>query len=62
MKVRNPKERQRRYFKAKAIKFNRKLNRMGENAVQKENFSNLMIEGQALVTFMSIDSIINGVK
>jgi len=33
MKNRTRAERQQRYFKAKAIKFNHKLNAMGENAV-----------------------------
>jgi len=50
-------ERQRRFFKAKAIKFNRKLSRMGEKAVKPGNHSQLMIEGQALITFAAIDCL-----
>jgi hypothetical protein len=50
-------ERQHRFFKARAIKFQRKLNRLGEKAIEPENFSNLLIEGQALVTFMAADAM-----
>lgn len=49
-------ERQRRFFKAKAIMFNRKLTRKGEKALKRENFSRLMIEGQTLMIFMAMDS------
>jgi len=50
-------ERQQRFFKARAIKFNRKLNRMGEKVLAPANFSKMMIEGQTLITFMWIDSL-----
>ena len=50
-------ERQRRFFKARAIKFNRKLARMGEKALDPNMFSKLMIEGDALMVFMAMDSL-----
>uniref|UniRef100_A0A6M3KMT1 Uncharacterized protein n=1 Tax=viral metagenome TaxID=1070528 RepID=A0A6M3KMT1_9ZZZZ len=50
-------ERQHRYFKAKAIKWQRKLNRLGERALEPDKFSKLMIEGQSLLTFITIDAI-----
>jgi hypothetical protein len=50
-------ERQERYFKARAIKFNRKLDAMGEAAIEPENFSRLMIEGKALLLFMTLDAM-----
>ena len=48
-------ERQRRFFKARAIKFNRNLVRMGEKALEPNTFSRLMIKGNALMVFMAID-------
>jgi len=56
-KIRTLQEKQHRFFKAKAIKFNRKLDRMGQDAVKSPLFDNLMIEGRALVTFMMIDNL-----
>jgi hypothetical protein len=59
-KLRTGPERQKRWFKARAIKFNRKLDRLGQRALEPRTFSNLMIEGNALLTFMSVDLIANG--
>ena len=50
-------ERQRRFFKAKAIKWQRKLNRLGQRALEPDKFSKLMIEGNALMTFMAMDAL-----
>ena len=50
-------ERQRRFFKAKAIKFNRNLTHLRENALTPEIFPKLMIEGNALLVFMTMDSL-----
>ena len=50
-------ERQRRYFKAKAIKFNRKLSLMRGTSLEPGKLSELTIEGNVLVTFMAIDSM-----
>lgn len=50
-------ERQTRYFKARAIKFNRKLGAMREDALEPQNFSKLMIEGRTLLLFMSLDAM-----
>jgi len=50
-------KRQRRFFKARAIKYNRKLNRIGEKVLEPANFSKLMIEGHTLLTFMFVDSL-----
>jgi len=50
-------ERQKRFFKARIIKFNRKLNRLGEKAMEPKTFSDLMIEGNALLTFAAIDAM-----
>ena len=57
--MRTRRERQKRFFKARIIKFNRKLTRLGAKAVEPENFEKLMIEGKALLTFAAIDSLIN---
>jgi len=56
-KYRSGPERQRRYLKASMIKFNRKLDRLGQKAVEPKTFSNLMIEGNALLVFASIDAM-----
>ena len=50
-------ERQRRFFKARAIKFNRKLSLLGEKVLEPDNFKPLMIEGNTLMVFMAMDSI-----
>lgn len=55
-KNKNPNERQRRYFKAKVLKYNRKLNRIGQDATGKD-FENIMIEGKALLLFTALDSM-----
>ena len=46
-----------KYFEAKAREFNQKLDQMGESVVKPENFSNLMIEGRTLLTFLAISKI-----
>ena len=56
-RIKKHSELQQRFFKAKAIKFNRKLSRLGQKAVKPPVFDNLMIEGGALVTFMMIDNL-----
>jgi len=56
IKLRTRPERQRRFLKARAIKFNRKLARLGQKAVEPKTFSNLYCEGQTLLVFMAIDS------
>jgi len=53
----NRNEKQQRFFKARAIKFNRKLNFMGEKVLEPANFSKLMIEGKCLLTFIAIDCL-----
>ena len=50
-------ERQQRYFKAKAIKYNRKLSLMGEKVLRPKNFTRMMIEGQCLLIFTAIDCL-----
>jgi len=50
-------EQQKRFFKAKAIKWQRKLNRLRERALEPDEFSKLMIEGNALITFMAMDAL-----
>jgi len=49
-------ERQHRFFKARAIKWQRKLNRLGEKALEPENFSSLMMEGRTLMIFMAAEA------
>lgn len=50
-------ERQHRFFKARIKKFHRKLDRLGEKAVEPETFRQLMTEGNALLTFAAIDAM-----
>ena len=57
IKHRTRSERQERFFKARMIKFNRKLTRLGEKAMEPKTFSDLMIEGNALLTFAAIDAM-----
>lgn len=52
-------ERQRRFFKARIIKYNRKMNRLGEKVLEPDTFSQMMIEGQTLLTFSALDLLIN---
>lgn len=53
-------ERQHRFFEARIKKFHRKLDRLGEKAVEPETFSRLMMEGKALLTFAAIDAMSKG--